>query len=90
MKFIFPEKTGKSDIIKLILEITLNNLFKSKKFRKKSQKSLRISCQSVLISRKISGTFYAKSREKYVEFEENKEKFEGKTQGIFYLGILEF
>ena len=42
------------------------------------QKSLRISCQSVLISRKISGTFYAKSREKYMEFEENKEEFEGK------------
>jgi len=42
------------------------------------QKSLRISCQSVLISRKISGTFYAKSREKYMEFEENKEKFEEK------------
>jgi len=66
MKFIFPEKTGKSDLIKLILEITRNNLFKSN------------SCQSVLISRKVSGTFYEKSREKYMEFEENKEKFEGK------------
>ena len=79
MKFIFPEKTGKSDLIKLILEITRNNLFKSKKVRKKPQKSLRISCQSVLISRKISGTFYAKFRENYMEFEENKEKLEGKT-----------
>ena len=78
MKFIFPEKTGKSDMIKLILEITRNNLFKSKKSEKKPQKSFRISCQSVLISRKISGTFYAKSREKYMEFEENKGKFEGK------------
>ena len=78
MKFIFPEKTGKSDMIKLILEITRNNLFKSKKSEKKTQKSLRISCQSVLIFRKISRTFYAKSREKYMEFKENKEKFEEK------------
>jgi hypothetical protein len=39
---------------------------------------LRISCQSVLISRKISGIFYAKSREKYMEFAENNEEFEGK------------
>jgi hypothetical protein len=31
-----------------------------------------------LIPRKISGTFYAKSREKYMEFEENNEEFEGK------------
>jgi hypothetical protein len=31
-----------------------------------------------LISRKISGTFYAKFREKYMEFEENNEEFEGK------------
>ena len=76
MKFIFPEKTGKSDMIKLILEITRNNLFKSKK----SEKS--VSCQSVF----ISGTFYAKSREKYMELDENKEQFEGKTQGIFYSG----
>ena len=30
--------------------------------------------------------FYAKSREKYIEFVENKEKFEGKTQGNFYSG----
>ena len=31
---IFPKKTGKSDMIKLILEITRNNLFKSKKSEK--------------------------------------------------------
>jgi hypothetical protein len=42
------------------------------------QKLLRISCQSVLISRKISGIFYAKSREKYMEFEKNNKEFEGK------------
>jgi hypothetical protein len=48
------------------------------KFFKSLQKLLRISCQSVLISRKISGTFYAKYREKYMEFEENNEEFEGK------------
>ena len=53
--------------IKLILEITRNNLFESKK-SEKAQNSLRISCQSVLISCKISGTFYVKSREKYMEF----------------------
>jgi hypothetical protein len=41
---------------------------------------MRISCQSVLIHRKISGTVYAKSREKYMEFE-------GKTPGFFYSGI---
>ena len=34
MKFIFPEKTGKSDMINLIREITRNNLFKSKKSEK--------------------------------------------------------
>ena len=28
--------------------------------------------------RKVSGTFYAKSRKKYMEFEENNEEFEGK------------
>ena len=65
-------------MIKLIVEITRNNLFKSKKCEKKPQKSLKISGQSVLISRKISGIFYAKSREKYMEYEENKEKFEKK------------
>ena len=86
MKFIFPERTRKSDMIKLILEITRNNLFKFKKVRKKPQKSLRISCQSVLISRRISGTFYAKSREKYMEFEENKEKFEEKHREFFTRG----
>ena len=50
----------------------------SVKIYKSLQKLLRISCQSVLISHKISGTFYAKSREKYTEFEENNEEFEGK------------
>ena len=40
---------------------------------------LRISCQSVLIPSKNFGTFYAKSREIYMEYE----KIEGKTQGIF-------
>ena len=50
----------------------------SYKFFKSLQKLLRISCQSVLISRKISGTFYPKFREKYMEFEENNEEFEGK------------
>jgi uncharacterized beta-barrel protein YwiB (DUF1934 family) len=73
-------------MIKLILEITRNNLFKYKKSECSPKKSLRISCQSVLIPRKISGTFYAKSREKYIDFEENNEEFEGKTQGIFYSG----
>jgi hypothetical protein len=29
------------------------------------------------ISRKNSGTFYANSREKYMEFEKNNEEFEG-------------
>jgi len=98
MKFIFPEKTGKSDKIKLILEITRNNLFKSKKVRKKPQKSLRISCQSVLISRKISGTFCAKLakntwnfKKTKINLKENNEKLEGKIQGIFYSGnILKF
>jgi hypothetical protein len=36
---------------------------------KETTKPLRISCQSVLIPRKISGTFYTKSREKCMEFE---------------------
>jgi hypothetical protein len=48
---------------KLILEITRNNLFKTKKSERSPQKPLRISCQSVLIPRKISGTFYTKTRE---------------------------
>ena len=59
-------------MIKLILEITL---FKTKKFKKPP----RISCQSVLIPRKISGTFYAESREKYMEFEENNVEIEGNS-----------
>jgi hypothetical protein len=42
-------------------------------------KPSRISCQSVLIPRKISSTFYAESREKYMEFEKNNEEFEGKS-----------
>ncbi len=54
------------------------------KFFKSLQKLLRNSCQNILISRKISGTFYAKSREKYMEFKENKEEFEGKIQEIFW------
>jgi hypothetical protein len=64
-------------MIKLILEITRNNLFKYQKSERRTTEPLRISCQSLLIPRKISDTFYAKSREKYMEFE-------GKTQGIFY------
>jgi hypothetical protein len=62
-------------MIQLILEITRNNFFKSKKSERSHK---RISCKSVLISRKISGTYYAESREKYMEFEENNEEFEGK------------
>jgi hypothetical protein len=73
-------------MIKLFLEITRNNLFKSKKSERSPQKPSRISCQSVLIPRKISGTFYAKSREKYMEFEEINVEIEGKTQGFFYSG----
>jgi hypothetical protein len=53
-------------------------LFQSKKSERSSQKSLRISCQSVLIPRKISSTFDAKSHENYMELEDNNEKFEGK------------
>jgi hypothetical protein len=75
-------------MIKLILEIPRNNLFKYKKFESSRQKSLRILCQSVLIPRKISGTFYAKSREQNLKFQENNEEFEGKKQGIFYSGSL--
>jgi hypothetical protein len=55
-------------MIKLILEITQKNLFKYRKSERSPQKSLGISCQSVLIPRKISGTFYAKSCEKHREF----------------------
>ena len=65
-------------MIKLILENTRNNLFKSIK-TECPQKPFRISYQSVLIPRKISGPFYAKSREKYMKFEENNEEFEGKS-----------
>ena len=70
-------------MIKLILEITRNNLFKYRKPERSPQKPSRISCQSVLIPRKISGTFYAKFREKYMEFEENNEEFEGKMTRNF-------
>jgi hypothetical protein len=35
--------------------------------------------QSVLIPRKISGTFYAEFREKYLEFEENNVEIEGNS-----------
>ncbi len=58
-------------MIKFILEITLNNLFKYRKLERSPQKPSRISCQSVLIPRKISGIFYAKLCEKYMEFEVN-------------------
>jgi hypothetical protein len=75
----FSRKNGKSNMIKFILQITRINSFKYKKSEKSPQKSLRISCQSVFIPRKISGTVYAKSTEKYLEFEENNEEFEGKT-----------
>ena len=68
MKFCFSEKT--SD--------TRNNLFKYKKSERSPQKPLRISCRSLLIPRKIYGTFYAKSRGKYVEFEENNVGYDGK------------
>ena len=75
-------------MIKLIYEITGSNLFKSKKFRKKS---LRISCQSVLISRKISGTFYAKNtwnlKKTKRNLKGNNEKLEGKTQLNFFSGL---
>jgi hypothetical protein len=66
-------------MIILILEITRNNLFKNIKVRKKPTKSLKKFCQSVLILRKISSTFYAKFREINMKIEE-------KTQGIFYSG----
>ena len=65
-------------MIKLILEITRNNLFKNRNPERSQQKPSRISCHSVLFPRKISGTFYAKFREKYMKFEENNEKYEGK------------
>jgi hypothetical protein len=65
-------------MIKLILGITRNNLFKYRNPTRSPQKPSSISCQIVLIPRKISGTFYAKLREKYMEFEENNEGFEGK------------
>jgi hypothetical protein len=68
-------------MIKLILEITRNNLFKYKKPESSPQKSLKISCQSVLIQGKISGTFYAKSREKQMKFD--SEKFEGNQREFF-------
>jgi hypothetical protein len=51
-------------MIKLILEFTQKNLFKCKKSDRSPQKSLRISSQSVIVPRKISGIFYANSSEK--------------------------
>jgi hypothetical protein len=82
-------------MIKLILEFTQKNLFKCKKSDRSPQKSLRISSQSVLVPRKISGIFYANSSEKYMEFEEKstrnlKEKHkEFFTQvPVFLYGVL--
>jgi hypothetical protein len=46
---------------------------------KKLKKPSRISCQSVLIPRKISGTFYAEFLEKYMEFEENNVEIGGNS-----------
>jgi hypothetical protein len=66
--------------MKLILEITRNNLFKYKNSERSPQKPLKISCHSVLIPRNISGTFYAKSREKYMEFEEINEELKEKLR----------
>ena len=68
-----------SKMIKLILEITRNNLFKTKKSERSPQNPSRISCQRVLITRKISGTFYTKFRKKYMKFEENNEEIEGNS-----------
>jgi hypothetical protein len=69
INIIFTKKRQYNKMIKLIPEIKRNNLFKYRKSERNPQKPLRISCESVLISRKISGTFYAKSRQKYMEFE---------------------
>ena len=77
MKFIFPEKTGKSDMIKLIVEIT-RNYYSNLKSPKKAPKVIKNFLSKRLNFSYFSGIFYAKSREKYMEFEENKEKFEGK------------
>jgi hypothetical protein len=84
-------------MIKLILEITRNNSYKYRKPERSPQKPLRISCQSILILRKIFGNFYAKSCEKYMEFEENNEEFEGimtrnlkkKHREFFYWGTVD-
>ena len=67
-------------MINLILEITRINLFKYRKSERSPQKSLRISCQSVLIPRKISGTLLREISQKYMKFEVNNEKFEGKLR----------
>ena len=50
-------------MIKLFPEVTRNNLFKFRKFERSPQKPLRISLQSVLIARKIFGTFKRKIHE---------------------------
>jgi hypothetical protein len=77
-------------MIKLILEITRNNLFKYRKSERSPQKPLRTSGQCVLIPRKISGTFYAKSREKYMGFEgkmitlHGSEIIQGRKSNIFF------
>jgi hypothetical protein len=47
-------------MIKLVPEITQNNLFESEKPERSPQKPLRISCQSVLIPCKIPDAFYMK------------------------------
>jgi len=51
------ERLFKSYMIKIFHEITRNNLYKFRKFERSPQKPFRISCQSVLITRKIPGTF---------------------------------
>jgi hypothetical protein len=61
----------KSNMIKLIIEITLTYFFKYRKSDSSPKKPLRISCKSVLIYRKTFQTFHEKFREKYMEFEEN-------------------
>jgi hypothetical protein len=70
-------------VIILTLEITLNNLFKYKKSESSPQNSFRISCQSVLIPRKISGTLLREISQKYMKFEVNNEKFEGKFRETY-------
>jgi hypothetical protein len=72
-------------MIKFILEITRNNLFKYRKPERSPQKPSGISCQSVLILVKFP-VLFRKFREKYMEFEEYNEEFEGKALGIFNSG----